>query len=1437
MQDINIVVKSNSEFHASSVDYAIQQQNEVGSKDVSNDRKTKRRRIEADQPGCPVVNGKKEERITLLKRELLFDIEGINGANNLKELLAVHGGSVELPVSVKMSPKEAKKGKGQEKFTVICDFDALESVASDFHAATAVAVAHRMYKTGATRGSEFEVQMLLRLGFDLAKMFSVQLMLTLGIAASNEWTTSSRAVAEYWWETLAYAFPEGKPNMEKVRLRGKWSRARQTISAGHFYNSVTSLLKDSVPPAILHRDLQCTLLPFQRRTVRWMLRREGYDVQAGSEKITCYTEHDIPPLFFKTVDALGNTCYVSHVLGIVSTDLDFIIKKFSIRGGILAEEMGLGKTVELIALITLNRRPISGDQQILDEYSGKLVYPSSATLIITPVSILQQWAREIALHAPHLKAFHYQGMMKHKADLTNELLNYDVILTTYDVCSSELYFTQPLPDRQLRPRAVVRKPMRSPLVQISWWRVCLDEAQMIESGVSNAATVAREIPRINAWCVTGTPVRKDLSDLLGLLVFLRCEPVSTDTKTWKSLLYYNLPSFEALFGRLTIRHTKNEVRDELYLPPQKRVIITIPFSHVEEENYDWLFDQMVRECQITADGIQWPGDGGKRDAMLETMRRWLVRLRQVCSHAQAGRWNRQGHNAGNNLVRTIVEVLDQMIEQHLTQLRTDERILFLSILKRGQVLEHYEKFNEALATYMLANKQLQPVVLECRKRLADEQDAGTKHKIGKEKARAIDEHEDAVSDDDDELDSDDDFKERTKLGMIKARLRNFLEVEHAVLFFLGGLYYQMKTAEKLDPESNKFLEYTEMENVYYESAKLVRKELLTETEKMTILELRGGIETQTILEELQSIQDELNVQANHLDGWREQLIQILITPLVDQNEDAKGDEFEESVNKQAEGFAYMEALKTVVADREQALSGRRNMLVEEDLARALARDETYTDLLKKLIMQRNSFKPQLRQPMKALLSRLRTVIATLKSEEIHGNHRAEMERKLAEEVMKQAQATFNAQAKATSKLERELELFRNTINARVDFYRQLQVVSDSVVPFNPEQEPEITLESVQQMKREEDFLAAKIAQARAKERYLSHLRSADSEESRTCIICQTTFEEGTLTICGHQYCTECLSAWFKQAHTCPMCKRRLRQVDMHPITYTVKEVEFREEKHHTSAVNGDDDAVHALYSDIQDAILQQIKLVPIEKSFGSKIDMICKHLLWITKNNPEEKAVVFSQWRDVLAVFERAFRENGIGYATFEKDGVNRFQNDPSIKCFLLHAKSQSAGLTLVNASHVFICEPLLNPGLELQAISRVHRIGQTKPTTVWLYVVNGTVEQAVLNLSTQRRLALMGLKGAQKEISVAEITEAELDKANSKELQQPGTLVDKIPGGGEVVADADLLECLLESARVKLNSKAANGEVRRNLMADAAEKRVGTNMELALGAAGPSRI
>jgi len=81
-------------------------------------------------------------------------------------------------------------------------------------------------------------------------------------------------------------------------------------------------------------------------------------------------------------------------------------------------------------------------------------------------------------------------------DFDDDVLDqHDVVLATYPILSKELHYAQPPPNRSMR-HVKVHRYRRSPLVSCRFWRVCLDEAQMIEGSVTSAATVACLIPRI-----------------------------------------------------------------------------------------------------------------------------------------------------------------------------------------------------------------------------------------------------------------------------------------------------------------------------------------------------------------------------------------------------------------------------------------------------------------------------------------------------------------------------------------------------------------------------------------------------------------------------------------------------------------------------------------------------------------------------------------------------------------------------------------------------------------------------------------------------------------------------------------------------------------------------------------------------------------------------
>lgn len=101
--------------------------------------------------------------------------------------------------------------------------------------------------------------------------------------------------------------------------------------------------------------------------------------------------------------------------------------------------------------------------------------------------------------------------------------------------------------------------------------------------------------------------------------------------------------------------------------------------------------------------------------------------------------------------------------------------------------------------------------------------------------------------------------------------------------------------------------------------------------------------------------------------------------------------------------------------------------------------------------------------------------------------------------------------------------------------------------------------------------------------------------------------------------------------------------------------------------------------------------------------------------DPTAKAVVFSSWSRLLRLVEGALGDNSIAYTSIagaQADtrvaALRKFIKDPdcTVLTVVMSTGGGAAGLTLTVASHVFLLEPNLNPGLEAQAAARVYRLG-----------------------------------------------------------------------------------------------------------------------------------
>ena len=122
------------------------------------------------------------------------------------------------------------------------------------------------------------------------------------------------------------------------------------------------------------------------------------------------------------------------------------------------------------------------------------------------------------------------------------------------------------------------------------------------------------------------------------------------------------------------------------------------------------------------------------------------------------------------------------------------------------------------------------------------------------------------------------------------------------------------------------------------------------------------------------------------------------------------------------------------------------------------------------------------------------------------------------------------------------------------------------------------------------------------------------------------------------------------------------------------------------------------------------------------------------------KALVFSQFTSLLRIVRDRLDSQRVAYQYLDgatrdrKTPVDRFQNDPGCKLFLVSLKAGGLGLNLTAAEYVFLLDPWWNPAVEAQAVDRAHRIGQTQHVFAYRIIARDTVEEKVLELQKTKR-------------------------------------------------------------------------------------------------------
>ena len=83
---------------------------------------------------------------------------------------------------------------------------------------------------------------------------------------------------------------------------------------------------------------------------------------------------------------------------------------------------------------------------------------------------------------------------------------------------------------------------------------------------------------------------------------------------------------------------------------------------------------------------------------------------------------------------------------------------------------------------------------------------------------------------------------------------------------------------------------------------------------------------------------------------------------------------------------------------------------------------------------------------------------------------------------------------------------------------------------------------------------------------------------------------------------------------------------------------------------------------------------------------------------------------------------------------VQAFQTNPDIFIFLLSTRAGGLGINLTGADTVIFYESDWNPTMDLQAMDRAHRLGQTRNVTVYRLICSGTIEEKILQRAREKK-------------------------------------------------------------------------------------------------------
>ncbi|MDQ0230040.1 DEAD/DEAH box helicase [Metabacillus malikii] len=288
-------------------------------------------------------------------------------------------------------------------------------------------------------------------------------------------------------------------------------------------------------------------------------------------------------------------------------------------GGILADDMGLGKTIQAITFILSN--------------VSEIRHLKKPAVIVSPSSLIYNWANELKKFAPELRVMVVAGTKKERNHIFNQAGEYDVLITSYPLLVKD---NNHYKDKQFHT-------------------LFLDEAQAVKNPLTQTAKSARMVVAKNRFALTGTPVENSLTELWSIfqIVFPSLFP------NRKAFLHLPRGVIAKRVKPFILRREKKDVLQELPakvenkffsdLYPEQKQLYLAYLAKLKHDKFKHLDKETIQKNRIK-------------------ILAGITRLRQICCHPSLFIDDYDGRSAK----------LDQLIDIIKECHSTGKRILIFS---------------------------------------------------------------------------------------------------------------------------------------------------------------------------------------------------------------------------------------------------------------------------------------------------------------------------------------------------------------------------------------------------------------------------------------------------------------------------------------------------------------------------------------------------------------------------------------------------------------------------------------------------------------------------------------------------------------------------------------------------------------------------------------